>query len=128
MYSPRTGRLDLAQAIVSASLTGFIVVAAAALRLPVPALCVALLAVPLEAAASGSRRGLFAAGMSMLIGFVVAFQIDPAEALSLPLFGILTVAAMVVLAHMSARLLVESKLDGMLARRHPSASVHQNRT
>ncbi len=124
----RTGRLDLAQAIVSASLTGFIVVAAAALRLPVPALCVALLAVPLEAAASGSRRGLFAAGMSMLIGFVVAFQIDPADALSLPLFGILTVAAMVVLAHMSARLLVESKLDGMLARRHPSASVHQNET
>ena len=113
----RTGRLDLAQAIMSASLSIFIVVARTPCDFSVPALCLALLAVPLEAAASGSRRGLFAAGMSMLIGFVVALPDRSGRThCRCRCSGIIMVAAMVVLAHVSARLLVESKLDGMSSR------------
>lgn len=124
----RSGHLDVAQAIMSASLTVFIVVAGATMGLPFSGLCLALLSVPLEAAATGSRRGFLAACGSMLIGMGIASQVELADPSALPAFGIMMVAAVIVLAHVVARVLMEARLDVLVARARPVGLAHQQET
>ena len=123
----RSARLDGAQAVVSVSLAAFIVLSGTAMDLPLPAVCVALLCVPLEAAATGSRRSLVIACACVLAGSFVAANAETVH-VSWPVFGVVVVAAIVLLAHMAGRLFVDAKLDGLMARLHPSRSSAQHET
>ncbi len=79
----------------------FIVLSGTAMDLPLPAVCVALLCVPLEAAATGSRRSLVIACACVLAGSFVAANAETVH-VSWPVFGVVVVAAIVLLAHMAA--------------------------
>ena len=113
----RWGWLDAAQGLVSAALTLFVVHAVIAGGGSLLSAFLALLAVPLEATASATRRGFALSCLLALLGIPLSFALHgmglPDRSLSPG--AILAVAGAVVLGHVLARRLINQKLDILVA-------------
>jgi len=118
----RWGRLDVAQVLVSAALALFVAHAAAASEVPLHLAVLALLVVALEALTSGSRRAFGGACLFSLVGVPLAIILrregvaDP----SLPSGALLAMAGAIVLGHVLSRVVMDAKLDALLAARAAS--------
>jgi len=115
----RFGRLGLAQTVVSAALTFFAVEAVAAAGAAPSLSLLALLAVPLEAVSSGSRGGLVAACVMAVLGFAAAhlLQVQGLAGESLPAGAAFAIAGAVVLGHVLSRLVMDRRIDALIAAR-----------
>jgi cell cycle sensor histidine kinase DivJ len=113
----RWGWLDAAQGLVSAALTLFIAHAVIGSGGSLLSTFLALLAVPLEAMASGTRRGFALSCLLALLGLPLSFMLQgmglPDRSLSLG--AILAIAGAVVLGHVLARLLMNRQIDRLIA-------------
>lgn len=113
----RWGWLDAAQGLASAALTLFVAHAVIAGGGSLPSAFLALLAVPLEATASETRRGFALSCLLALLGIPLSFVL---QAMGLPdrslsPGAILAVAGAVALGHVLARRLINQKLDILVA-------------
>ncbi|HZB63116.1 MAG TPA: PAS domain-containing sensor histidine kinase, partial [Microvirga sp.] len=113
----RWGWLDAAQGLVSAALALFVAHAVIGSGGSPLSAALALLAVPVEAMASGTRRGVALSCLLALLGLLLSFMLQgmglPDRSLSLG--AILAIAGAVVLGHVMARLLMDRHLAGLIA-------------
>jgi cell cycle sensor histidine kinase DivJ len=124
----RTGRLDIAQVIVSAVLAAITVFAGAGAGLSLQGTFLALAVVPLQASAMGSRRAFLAACGFMVVGILVASQVQAGGGGEVPLAAILAVAATLVLAHAASRMVMEARLESLLTRTEPAEPSGDHQT
>lgn len=121
----RIGKLSTAQAIVSAGLTPFVAVAAAAFGANALAF-LALLVIPLDALLCGSRRAFVVAAIMALIGLALMVALGPTlmpTGQGPTLAAIFAVATAFGLGHLLAQVVGDRRLAGLLqaARRGAAA-------
>ncbi|MFC4174345.1 ATP-binding protein [Microvirga sp. GCM10011540] len=112
----RWGRLGTAQAVMSTALTFFVAKAMAAGGGPLLLALPALLAVPLEAASSGSRRGFLAACLLALLGLPLTLLLQNygMAGRSLPAGAVFAIAGAVAFGHVLSRLVSDRTVAALL--------------